>query len=175
MLRKIIVLLLIGMFLFLLAGCLYNKSSPVTTNKESVHGSTQTTNNILSNEEENKVSNCTLLVNGKDITSGNYVKINYQHQNTELPLLAILEELGADIQWKDANTVMIKYKETTFDIDTANEDFGLPIPPGTTKAIRQIVNNEILIDGTSVQGLLNIMGAKIEIDYNSSVVSISQK
>ena len=130
--------------------------------------------NTTSDEKIEKVNNCKLLVNGKDITNGKNVKINYEYQNTELPLLAILKELGADVQWEDNSRVIVTFEKIKVDIDTTKDDFGIPIPPGTSNAIRYIINNELQIDGTSVQGLLlNIFRTTINVDYEAGIIYIN--
>ena len=43
-----------------------------------------------------------LLVNGNDITIGNYVRLHEDH--VDLPFIAIMEALGAKIVWKNETT-----------------------------------------------------------------------
>lgn len=57
-----------------------------------------------------------LIVNGKDITKGNYVKIHPHY--AELPLVAILRELGATVNWKGQKTAEIILNKKTFVLDT---------------------------------------------------------
>ena len=57
-----------------------------------------------------------LIVNGKDITKGNYVKIHPHY--AELPLVAILRELGATVNRKGQKTAEIILNKKTFVLDT---------------------------------------------------------
>ena len=46
-----------------------------------------------------------LIVNGKDITAGNYVKINEGYNNASIPLTAVLTELGIPWEW-ESDTIL---------------------------------------------------------------------
>lgn len=120
-----------------------------------------------------KEDNCRLVVNGKDISDGLYVKMKAKYNNTEIPLLAVLKELGAQVQWKDTSVVTVQFKDSAFEIDTEKEQFGILIPPGTRQAVRKVVEKEIIIDSNSVEGfLLYNTGAVISIDYEKAIISI---
>lgn len=129
--------------------------------------------NELCDEELKKMSNCTLLVNNKNITNKSYAIIDCQNMNTDIPLLLIIQELGGKVFWKNESIVCIKYNGEQIEIDVTKKDFGIPIPPGTKQAIRKITNGEIRIDSVSVRGFFrNIMNATIDVDYNTLVISI---
>lgn len=137
--------------------------------------SVEDTTTLLPTEENISMNNCSLFVEGKELSHLHYVRINHQDNNTEIPIIAVLEQLGASVLWKDKNEVTIEYNGNCTTIDTLEDDFGIPIPPGTTGAVRQIVNNEIIFDGWSVRGLLrNLMGAEIIVDYDSSIINITR-
>lgn len=120
-----------------------------------------------------KEDNCRLVVNGKDISDSLHIKMKAQYNNTEIPLLAILKELGAQVQWKDSAVVIVQFKDSAFEIDTEKEQFGILIPPGTRQAVRKVVEKEIIIDSNSVEGfLLYNTGAVISIDYEKAIISI---
>ena len=127
------------------------------------------------NEENIKMSNCMLLVNGEEIIGENYATINRPEQVAVLPLLAIVKALGAKTEWNVHNTVVsITFQSNQVEVDTTKSNFGVLVLPGETNAIRQVKNNEIFIDSKSVQGLLlNMFGATINIDYENSVIYIN--
>lgn len=120
-----------------------------------------------------KEDNCRLVVNGKDISDSLHIKMKAKYNNTEIPLLAVLKELGAQVQWKDSAVVTVQFKDSAFEIDTEKEQFGILIPPGTRQAVRKVVEKEIIIDSNSVEGfLLYKTGAVISIDYEKAIISI---
>ena len=120
-----------------------------------------------------KVSNCGLLVNGRDLSYEAYVCMDYERESAELPLLAILKELGAEVCWNDTHTVTVTYGDKTLDFDTRDEYFGVLIPPGTTNAIRRVENNELFFDDESVRVLLrSVMEVTIRINTDYGEVRI---
>ena len=159
MLNKIICLVLCGACVFFLfLGCSQDDSIQSISNNAGAI---------------NEMNNCKLYVKGREITSKSYVWISHQNRNSELPLLAILNELGADISWENEHIVSIKIEETIVNIDTEMDDFGITVPPGTTSAVRKIVNGEIIMDGDSVNVLLkHIAGINVVVDYETSVIII---
>ena len=120
-----------------------------------------------------KEDNCRLVVNGKDISDGLHIKMKAKYCNTEIPLLAVLKELGAQVQWKDSSVVTAQFKGSTFEIDTSKEYFGILIPPGTRQAVRKVVDQEIIIDSNSVESFLfSKTGAYISVDYDKAIIFI---
>ena len=125
-----------------------------------------------------------LIVNGKDITNGNHIKINYEYLYAELPFTAVVTALGAKVEWSSKTIATITFGGKDFILDTAKVSFtevgGGPnafiIPPGTAHGIHsQIIGDEFVIDSDSARGLIvNMMGAKIDIDYERAIVKIEQ-
>ena len=62
----------------------------------------------------------TLIVNGKDITAGHYVKINKTYRYAEVPFLAVLEALGAKIEQIDEINVKITIYNDKENLSDAN-------------------------------------------------------
>lgn len=125
-----------------------------------------------STEDNTMNNNCTLVVNGRDITDGVYVYLNTDNYDVEIPLTAVMKELGANVEWKDEHTVAIEHNGDEVVIDITEEAFGIPLPPGATHYARNIVDGEIIIDSTSVNGLIRWMGAYVRIDYENRIVEI---
>jgi hypothetical protein len=145
-----------------------------TAPTQSTASPTPTQSETPTNSGDDKMdNNCKLIVRGKDMPSGIYVKINYERRDAEIPITAIMKELGAKVEWQDKTKVKIAFGDHDRILDTAQQDFGLPRPPGSTHYFRQVIGNEVIIDSTSATGLIVYwMGAKISIDYDKNFVSI---
>ena len=118
-----------------------------------------------------------LIVNGKDITAGQYVTVDADKQEVAVPITAILSELGCQVEWTDAKIVKVTYngrKIVTFDLN--DRDFGTPLPPGSNYCVRKVVGNEIVVDEVTAEAnFLNGLGYFIRVDYSSNTVSVIQK
>ena len=175
--RKIIAVFLV-VILFLITSCSIKEHnhSINNTDTESDHSINDTdTETDHSKENDTLRNNCKLIVNGKDISDKNYVRIDLQNREAELPLTAILKEFGAEINWKDSKTVEITYEEENLILGEGFEDLGLPIPPGTTNAVRKIIDNELIVDSTSAQDIFfYVFGAKINTDYDALIVYVEK-
>lgn len=79
----------------------------------------KTTTNSEGDKDMNK--NCKLIVNGKDITSGNYVKLNYEYHYAELPLTLVMKALGAKVEWQSNTTAMITFGGKDYILDTTKD------------------------------------------------------
>lgn len=117
-----------------------------------------------------------LFVNGTAIATKS--KIRFNCTSEELPLLAIMKALGADVQWNNAMTeVKINFEglySTT--LNTKSADFGLLLPPGTEEGVRRVEGNEIIMDSDSIYMILNAIGATVNIlDRDSLEISIIKK
>jgi hypothetical protein len=191
MIKKIFVYISFCILLCCIAGCTQgtNLISNSTANPSTSTQSSDTA--VLSSQRADEVSsdsgvgttnnNCRLIVNGRDITSETYVRINYEYQNAELPIIAILKEFGAEVEWKDQTIVNITYKGYDFVLDTVKGTFtqvgddlnAFEIPPGTKHAVSYRIGDEFVIDNNSSWDLIvNFMGAKIDIDYEAGVIEI---
>lgn len=130
--------------------------------------------NATSVEENTEMNPCILIVNEKEMNSVGLALINKQYKYAEIPLIAVMHELGANIEWQNINTAVITYKEKTLTLDTQKQDFGLTIPPGTIKAVRKMVDGEVIVDTVSIAGIIkHMMEGKISIDYEKGIVNIS--
>lgn len=119
-------------------------------------------------------NNCKLYINGIELSNDHYVKLNYEYQYVELPLLATLDLLGAQISYQN-NIILIEYNNTSLKLDTNRNDFGLKIIPGVDNAVRKRVGSELIVDSESTGLFSKMMGATIQIDFDKSVVCIETK
>jgi len=127
--------------------------------------------------------NCTLIINGKDITSGNYEKLYYNY--ADLPMTAIMKALGAKVEWQNKTTALItcgdkKYilnttKCTLFDVGKPQDDDLkyniITVFPGGYRFYK-VVGDEFVLDSSTMGRVVALMGAKINIDYEKAVITI---
>ena len=115
--------------------------------------------------------NCRLIVNGKDITENNYVRINSAY-SARIPLLITMKTLGADVT-KEENIVTINHNEKSVTLDISSFYLGILVPPGG-EGFREIINGDLIFDDASVRGLLkNMVNAEISIDCDNMIVYIN--
>ena len=179
--KKIVLIVLLGIcviFTLFLVGCLRKYYKPAA--KET--SSSQLTNKNTLDETIDIVppntsahNDCTLIVNGKIMTNSDFVAIDVQNRNATIPLLAVFQELGAQILWENESVVSICFGDFTFTLDTSKEHFDLLIPPGTVGAVRQKRNQEIIIDTVSARGLLRSCNVDIDVDIEAKVIQINQQ
>ncbi len=128
---------------------------------------------VIPSDKVNPPDNCRLIVNGKEIPSGNFARLITEYESAELPLITIMRELGAEVTWKDDTTVTFTYNGANYDMDVSKPDFGLPRPPGSAYYFRAVVAGEIVIDDASARGIIAWMGAQIKIDVDEMVIEIA--
>ena len=124
-----------------------------------------------------------LFIRGKNIADRNYVNFNYEYRYAELPLVAILEELGAETNWTGENTVNIYINDKTYILNTEkctlteeNSAFNLfQVAPGAMHGvISKVVNKEFVIDSDSTRLFINVvLKLKMFIDIDNKIVTIS--
>ena len=117
-----------------------------------------------------------LIVNGVDITDGNYVRIHHGTKKAELPMLAILRSLGYDAQMQ-YNAELDIYESVIGDqvgfFSTKYEDYNCSFPVGEHGCVRKIENNDFIIDSESVfSSTYWFWQAEIKIDYDTSTVYV---
>ena len=82
-------------------------SSSASTHTTSTKTTTNLTTALTTSRENTQLqNNCRLIVKGKDITEGNYVRIIEEHQMAEIPLTAVMEALGAEVKRKGETMMM---------------------------------------------------------------------
>lgn len=135
-----------------------------------------------SGDDNDMDDSCMLIVKGKEIAD-TPIKLNYEYHYAELPLTTIIKELGAKVEWKDKTTAKIKIHEKNYFLDSIKgslvaegDTFNiLVVAPGSRHGVfYRTVGNEFIIDSDSaILLLMNIMGAKISIDYDNRIVKIT--
>ncbi len=159
-----------------LSACGTHDSSSVITPTAAIHTESDVTpaqsEPAVTPKAEKSESNCRLVVNGKDITSENYVMLT--QDDVYLPFTAILEALGAELLWQSDTTAKIsfdgkKYLLTTTDCSLIEEggDFNfLLIPPGGIHRYWTI-ENEFIVDDTMMQSVFILMEKDIRVRFSS--------
>ncbi|MBQ6839230.1 MAG: hypothetical protein IJO45_00880 [Oscillospiraceae bacterium] len=142
------------------------------------------TRDLSTPEEDLDMVNCRLIVNGTDITDGNYVRIDYANKSAELPVIAIAKELDANILWlpckpypiKESCVVKISFMEGCLELDTSKTDFRFSTNVESPAAVRKIIGNEIVMDSGSLQGLFfHGFKTNIRIDFDAAIVYIDTR
>jgi len=170
--KKVFALIIVGLCLLFLTCC--NNEEPenetrVQQGEPSLYINSEETEHYSPNEAR-------LIVNGKDITQGNYVRIDRAARHAEIPIIAILKELGYDVEIEydqnmDSYAVIID--EFVF-IDTQYQDFSIHIGYGDTDYVRSIIDDQIIVDSDSVfTQLYWSYNAEIEIDYTTNTVYVN--
>lgn len=136
----------------------------------------------IASESINPGEKIALVINGKNITDDNYVNYNNEYDCFELPLIAILKELGAEIKWLDEKTVSIIIYDKTYVLNTEecslteiNSTFNLfQIAPGDTHGVfSKRVENEFVIDSDSLKlFFINELGLRMRRYSNNKEITI---
>lgn len=127
-------------------------------------------------ESANPSSKARLVVNGVDITEGNHVSINREEKNAELPILAILRELGHDTSIRYNSTSDIYEAVINGDcvlFSTERDDFSIPPAPGSQSCVRLFTEDEFIVDSKCIYTLLYWgWDAEIAVDYDELTVYV---
>ena len=117
-----------------------------------------------------------LIVNGKDITAGNYVKINEGYNNASIPLTAVLTELGIPWEWESDTILRLGSGEYEERLDLTQPTFGWLILPGALGSMREIVDGEVIIDAQALYiYFFRAQNISIEQDYETNTIRIERK
>lgn len=122
------------------------------------------------------ITEARLIVNGVDITEGNYVYIHHGYKTAEIPMLAILRGLGYDakMQYDEGRGIYesVIGEQIGF-FSTAYEDFDIPFNIGEQGCVRKIENNDFILDSNCVfTPLYWYFGGEITVDYDNSIVYV---
>jgi hypothetical protein len=140
---------------------------------------------IVKGEDIAKSSKGSLIINGEYITSENvniYYKPDYSY--SELPLVAVLKGLGANVEWISNVTAYISYNDVFFELDLLKISFNekgdsfnyiTPTPGG--QMICEVLEKELLLDSNTIKSIVYLIGINIfyNIDHAESIVYITEK
>jgi hypothetical protein len=167
-------LFIVSIIPFIITACTAN----FLTDNISSASSTQSENTT---DRANSIggNDCRLIVNGKDITAGNYVVLN--QEDAELPFTAIMKELGAKIDWKNKTQGLMFFNHKIYILDTENcslldKEKGwdcLLTPPGGFHP-HKLVGVELIIGSARLNTAFQLMDTEwiVNIDYDKKVITI---
>ena len=131
--------------------------------------------------DESMNKNCRIIVNGTDITDGNYAFINCNDGYALIPLTATMKALGATVSWKSETVATIKYNGIRYTLDIAerslvknDEEVNILIPPPgiSHKTWRIFVNNDFIVDNSLLMLLFMSIDVKTNIDYENLIIYV---
>lgn len=140
------------------------------------------TTSTLENGDEMKASN--LIVNGTCIPTVRNIVIHPDEYYAELPLITIMETLGATVEWVDPLNATITYNQTTYALSTTDNtlcEVGkntnyIALPPGTTHGgCYRLENREFYVDSDSMKYFLFKLGLSLSISNSQCTVYIDNK
>jgi len=121
----------------------------------------------------------TLIVNGIYITGESHIVFHYGH--VELPLVAVLEALGADVQWLEDEIILIAYADKEYKLDinrrslveVETDQLHSLLVTGGGVVRFEVLDGELIVTNWSIWAVLQALGAEIHIDRAQMVVTIS--
>lgn len=145
---------------------------------------TTPTKNIRSTIRGTEPKNCRLIIDGKDITTDNYVYMNHEARYVLLPFEAVLEGLGAKFKWETETKATITYQGDQYVLETdknsvvtsthqfAPKGFNLIRLSGATNNIYQMIEGTYYIAHDTLSYLMYWMWAGIQVDYEEATVTV---
>ena len=118
-----------------------------------------------------------LIVNGKNISEQTETVIReyYTEQVEVIPVVSVLRELGATVEWENNTVATVCYAGKSFTFNLEDEDFGYLSPPGGV-GVREASDGEIYMEYASVHYFLTeFMDAKIRYNPLTDTIRINDK
>ncbi len=124
-----------------------------------------------------------LIVNGKDISEGNYFEFYKIKNYVEIPFIPILKEIAdAEIVWSSDTSAKVTINGTRYNLDIDNccvlteegktENLFTPSPDVGDAPVYKIVDGQLILDDTTFSGIINGLGYSVIIDYDAETVTI---
>lgn len=124
-----------------------------------------------------KENNCTLIVNGKDITSNTAVYYAGEDR-VYLPFLSILENLGGIVTWESDSYAIIEYLDRIYELDlekhlicdkeTKDALFTYPAGGGYCCEIEALLEKDVIINANFLPEIFDV-----KIDKENSIITIT--
>ena len=137
-------------------------------------------------EEDSATNEHCLIVFGESFSQSDLIHVYYEGQsiNAKLPVVIILEALGAEIKQNSDSVVKFRYNGADYILDIqavsvveegSNWNLIMPAPGGTMRY--EILENELLLDYISIETLLYGLGSDIciKVDYDNYVVTLEYR
>ncbi len=124
-----------------------------------------------------------LIVNGKDISMGNYFEFYKIKNYVEIPFMPVLKEIAdAEIIWSSDTTAKVIINGTRYNLDIDNrcvlteegktENLFTPSPDIGDAPVYRFVDDQFILDDTTFSGIINALGYSVIIDYDAEVITI---
>ena len=129
-------------------------------------------------------SNYKLIVAGRDITQGNYIKVSNVTDNScsiYLPFTAVAKSYGVKVNWTSNTVAEITYNGNTYLLDLSNvsltkkgsnSNYLIPAPGSSMYA--QAMGKELILDHVTLRSVLMSMGinSQVRLDHQSKTVTV---
>lgn len=134
------------------------------------------------NGEEMKETN--LVVNGVNVPTAHSITIHTDERYAELPLVTIMEALGATVEWLDSHNAVITYNQTVYALNAMDNSLCevgkvtnyIALPPGTTHGgCYRLEDQEFYVDSDSIIYFLSKLKLALSISYAECTVHIDDK
>lgn len=133
--------------------------------------------------KEYEYTECTLIVNGKDITEDSHaVMENGNGVHVRLPFVAIMEELGAEFEWESNRYAKMHFQEATFSLDIdkgkllkkiADDSYtNLFVVYGGGPYENTAIDKELLLHEVRARSFFSEVGITLDINYEERIVTI---
>lgn len=136
---------------------------------------------IISIGRDNTDYQCTLMVNGNDITTNKYAVMKRDDGNyTLLSFVPIMEELGAKFEWESDYVAKIEFRGKIFTLNIEeceliaegnNVNLISPVPGGTRKSFAD--KKALTVDNVTLKQFFDIAGINALYNYDKRIVTIS--
>ncbi|MBR6563609.1 MAG: hypothetical protein IKK70_06710 [Clostridia bacterium] len=136
---------------------------------------------VIRISDDNNDYECTLIVNGKDVSEGSRAVLRKDDGHYFLlPIVEILGELGAEFEWENDTLANFKFREQEYVLDisghqvyltTTDEQLIGIVVGGTAKFIE--MKQELLMDNILAKGFFESIGVNMNCDYDSRTVELT--
>ena len=138
--------------------------------------------------DDEKKTNCALMIDGIDLALEHFVYLDHTEYWCELPLVALVEAIGATVDWESETTAWIVYKDKIFYLDI--EKNSLTDENGTKNLFEEsayrynydrnkgsygIIQGEYVVDSNSIRLFLRQLDVIVSIDFTNSVVTVQKE
>ena len=140
---------------------------------------------VCGNRTASETPKVSLTIYGEEVLTQSEIMIDKKNSLAILPLLEIVEKLGAFVEWQDNSIVCISVESTIYYLDTVNltltdennEHDYLLEPPGHSEGGRcEMKDQELMIDDIwAKQFLQEVMDVKVSINFKKLTIEITKE
>lgn len=130
------------------------------------------------------LNNGSLIVNGEDISNGNYVK--FENDTVYLPFRAVVEKLGYVVGWDEKNCwatfsnksgvqYVLRINTYPYLVEKSNANSSGYVPPGDNLPFCCIIDNRTIVDERLMKEIVTVLCATVDVDYENLSVTINNQ